>query len=210
MTIRNRMDYLLERHLHIREDEESDGMVNTFVTRGNAELLSQKKLAIFASNGIQSANENHFVDFFERLKTLPLALASGWHSFLEKILFNTASDTDCANYIYYLGRDLNTYRFSEHQLALMQADKLLVIARDSAQKRISKHSAGWRNRLIFSQMSGILFLYIRPEGILHNSFEQLRTQGSRIFLLDIPENRHFICRDVVPVHMDTVSELLVL
>jgi hypothetical protein len=212
MILRYTMDMLLERRLCARETQGTDAeaFVNTFITRGNAELLSQKKLAVFATNAVQNLEQHQFAELFGCLKSLPLALTGGWHSFLEKILFNSATVNDHANYIYYLARDLNSYHFSEQQLRLMEADKLLVIARQSAQKRINRHTAGWRNRLIYSQMNGILFLYIRPEGILHACFEQLLKEGHRIFILDIPENRRFICEDTVPVQTENAAELLIL
>jgi len=194
---------------YTKEKAVDDPVDGTFITRGNAELLCQKKLAVFASNAVHNLNYLEIVQLFNSLKQQNIALAGGWHSFIEKVLFMTAEKRDSANYLYYVAKDLNNYRFNAQQQQLIEAKKLLMIGRDSTQKRISRNSSRWRNELIFSQMDAVLFIYIRPEGKLHACFERLLEIGMRVLVLDIPENKPFLVSGVAVVNRDNVGETVI-
>jgi len=200
----------LQDTLMTRETAERKPIETTFITRGNPQLLSQKKLAVFASNATPDLNYLEITGVFNALKTLPIALAGGWHSFMEKVLFTTIEKSDQANYVYYLARDLNSYPFNYQQQEMMRAGKLLVIGRESSQRRINRHSSRWRNKLIFEQTDGVLFLYIRPEGLLHGCFEKLILHGEQVFVLDIPENHRFLCSDAIPVNRENLTDTILL
>ena len=193
-----------------RDGQDKEPLNGTFITHGNAELLSQKKLAVFASHSSPEMNFLEIVKLFNCLKNQKIALAGGWHSSLERSLFMTADQSDKANYLYYVAKDLNSYRFNKQQQMLIEAEKLLMIGHDKPKHRIDKISSKWRNQLILSQMDTVLFIYIRPEGFLHSCFEQLLSDGNRIFIFDIPENKPFIVSGVIPLNRENMKEVLFL
>lgn len=180
-----------------------------FETLGNVELLSQQKIAIFASKSAPEEIYDRSSELFDNLLKLPLTLASGWQAPLEKILFGKIKSENQANFIHYLGRDINQFVPTEKQQFLLDQEKLLIIAPILKDKRASDPAIKKRDSLIFSQVKKVLFLYIETNGRLETYFRQLSQQSYQIYLFDHPINKAFFHDDIVLVNEDNVSTILI-
>ena len=181
---------------------------NVFQTLGNVELLSQKKVAIFAS-------KNHPDDLSlivnmltEKLFKLPIALASGWQSPAEKVVYKKFNDKCTANIIHYVARDINQFKATEKQQRLIDQNKLLVISPELRENRASASAVDKRDRLIFAQNKKILFLYIEPKGRLEKYFKELSQLNFQLYILDNPVNEYYFHDDIICINEDSVESLI--
>jgi len=179
-----------------------------FETLGNVELLSQQKIALFASRSAPRQIYEPTLGLFKELGRLPLTLASGWQAPLEKFLFRHIEPQQQANYIHYLSSNINQFKPDARQKELLQLKKLLVISPLLKEKRASRPSVKKRDELIFRQVKKILFLYVHPGGRLETYFRQLSEQDYLLYLLDDPLNQAFRHEDVIPVSVDNPAMIL--
>jgi hypothetical protein len=180
-----------------------------FITRGNIEILNQKKVVLFSSKDTPPQIYSSIELLFDTLRKMDLAIAGGWQAPFEKKLFKKIKASDRANYIHYLAKDLNQVSLNESQEYLVNNDKLLLIAADIKQTRIDKSLVKERDELIFSQNNRIIFLYISEGGRLEEYFKQLNVMQYQIYVLDHPLNKHLITKDVIALNQENV-DLLVL
>lgn len=179
-----------------------------FETLGNVELLSQQKIALFASRSAPPEIYEPALMLFRELGRLPLTLAGGWHAPLEKFLFKHSKAQEIANYIYYLSTNINQFKANDRQKELLQSDKLLVISPLLKEKQASRPSVKKRDELIFRQVNKILFLYMQPGGRLETYFRQLSEQDYQLYLLDDPLNQSFQHKDVITLSADNAAIIL--
>lgn len=179
-----------------------------FETLGNVELLSQTKVALFASKTAPAELCGQAREVFRTLLRMPITLAGGWQAPLEKSLFNMVEDRFNANVIYYLGRNINEFKPSAVQQLLITENKLLVIAPVLRAKRTSQYAIRKRDALIFSQVKKILFLYIQKGGQLEKYYRQLSALNYQLYLLDHQLNQSFNDEDLVFVNPDNANLIL--
>lgn len=179
-----------------------------FHSRGNIELLSQNKVAVFASRNTPDSLTPALKDLFARLLNLPLSLAGGWQSPVEKQLLKLFNPNVKANLIQYFAREINDLKLAPWQTALLQEQKLLIISPETNSKRPTRGLVSKRDTLIFSHCKKVIFLYIEPGGRLQAYFDQLLQGGHAIFLFEHPLNERFISSDVVFLNEDNSETLL--
>jgi len=180
-----------------------------FETRGNMEIFSQKKLALFASRQAPQQVWSAVEAVFKTLLELPLSLAGGWQAPLERHLLNLPQvGAGKANFIFYLARNLNEYESGGNIRRLLEADKLLFIAPETTQKRPSRRLIDRRDKLLFSQINRILFLYIHPGGRLEAYFNLLLQKKYHLYVLDHPANAAFQTEGVVGLNTDNVRQFI--
>ncbi len=179
-----------------------------FHSRGNIELLSQDKLAIFASRSAPEEISNYAQTLFKKLLTLPLSLAGGWQSSLEKQLLLSFSPSATANLIHYFARELNQLTLDELHQKLLAEGKLLMIAPETTAQRPSQTLIRKRDELIFNHCRKILFLFIQPEGRLQRYLDQLEAGPHSLFVLQHPLNAPWFSSNVVPLSEDNLDVLL--
>jgi hypothetical protein len=179
-----------------------------FETLGNVELLSQQKIALFASRSAPPPIYEPALALFQELIRLPLTLVGGWQAPLEKFLFKHSEAQQRANYIHYLSSNINQFKADDRQKELLQSDKLLVISPLLKEKRASRPSVKKRDELIFRQVKKILFLYVHPGGRLETYFRHLSEQDYLLYLLDDPLNQAFRHEDVITVSADNPAIIL--
>jgi hypothetical protein len=138
---------------------------------------------------------------------MELTLAGGWQAPAEKKMFKMAETDDKANYIYYFAKNLNDANFTKKEEQLIDADKLLIIAPNLKEKRITKSLVTARDELLFKQNNKILFFYISEGGRLEGYLNQLDTKKYQLYLLDHPLNRHRFSKDIIALNHDNIAML---
>lgn len=181
---------------------------NIFQTLGNVELLSQKKVAVFSSKNASEELNPIVNGILDKLFQLPLALAGGWQSPLEKSVYQKFNEKCTANIIHYIARDINQFQPSEIQQKLIYQNKLLIIAPELKENRASASAVDKRDRLIFSQNKKILFLYIEPKGRLEKYFKELSQLNFQLYILDHPTNKAYFHDDIIRLNEDSADSLL--
>ncbi|HGY57162.1 MAG TPA: hypothetical protein ENK44_15750 [Caldithrix abyssi] len=179
----------------------------TFQSTGNIELLSQRKMALFASKNTPSELYNDALSLFHALQDMPISLAGGWQAPLERHLFNRADPLKPANYLYYLAKDINGYRPSETERHLLEEKKLLVLSPEIKSKRPSQSFVKRRDDLLFSQIDSILFLYISPGGRLDTYLLQLSSRKNKLYILNHPLNQPYFGEDILAMDAENAGEL---
>ncbi len=178
-----------------------------FTSRGNIEILSQNKIALFASRQTPKQMYGDILNFFKQLINLPIGLASGWQSLIEKQLYKEMNPVQKANVIHYFAREISQLQLSIFQQHLLGNQKLLMIAPETTSKRPNKLLIKKRDQLIFAQNKKVCFLYIQPGAKLEDYFNELHHSGHSIYLLDHELNRTFISANVVLLNKDNLEIL---
>ena len=171
-----------------------------FNTRGNIELLSQNKVAVFASRQTPEAMHPDVFEFFDALRRLPIGISSGWQSPMEKLLYKRMDVRQPANVLHYYAMDLNTVKLSKLQENLLKEKKLLLISPETKSLRANKRLIKKRDELLFSQNKKICFLHISKGGRLEEYFNTLLQSGHAVFLLEHPLNEPFYSDGTVLLH----------
>ncbi len=180
-----------------------------FETMGNVELLSQNKLAIFSSRKTPQAIYPSAKALFKILVQMPLSLAGGWQAPIEKKLLNEfAQNPTTAHFIYYLAKDITTFRPNPLQEALIKENRMLAIAPDLSQDRPTSKQVDARDQLLFEQVPKTLFLFIEAGGRLEKYLVGLSARKYPLYILDHPLNEKYFSEDIIPVNEDNAALLL--
>ncbi len=181
---------------------------DVFITRGNIEILNQKKAALFTSKDTPAEIYAHIDALFGKLKNMDMAVCGGWQAPFERKLYKNIALNDKANYIYYLAKDINLLKLTTKEEAMVSSGKLLFIAPNIKGSRISAPLVTARDELLFAQNNKIVFFYISKGGRLEKYFRQLNPQQFQLFILDHPLNKNFITADVIALNEDNITALL--
>ncbi len=181
---------------------------NIFQTLGNVELLSQKKIAVFASKNSPNDLVQIVNEISEKLFKMPIALAGGWQSPLEKSVYQKFNIKCTPNIIHYIAKNINLFKPTEKQQNLIDQNKLLIISPELKENRASASAVDKRDRLIFSQNKNIFFLYIEPGGRLEKYFKELSQLNYQLYILDHPLNESYFYDDIIRINEDSVESLL--
>ncbi len=180
-----------------------------FHSKGNIELLSQNKLAVFASRETPQELFEPALAFFSELLKLHISLAGGWQSNLEKQLLTLFNPRATANLIQYHAREINHLKLEGWQQALLNENKLLIISPETSQQRPNQGLVHKRDTLIFNHCQKVLFLYIHPGGRLQAYFDQLLKSRHQLFLFEHPANEKHLSSNVVFLNADNLEPLLI-
>ena len=183
---------------------------NVFQTLGNVELLSQKKIAIFASKNVPEELVQKKYSVFDELLKSPIALAGGWQSSLEKSIYQRFDINCTANIIHYIAKDINKFKPTELQQDLIDQNKLLVVSPELKEIRASSAAVDKRDWLIFSQNKNIFFLYIELGGRLDKYFRELSQLNYQLYVLDHPLNENYFHDDIIRINKDSVNSIVLL
>lgn len=180
-----------------------------FETLGNVELLSQNRVAVFASKSTPREMYPAAEQLIDSIIPLPLALAGGWQAPLEKELLKKITLAKAnANIIHYLAKNINTIQPDTVQQRLIKENRLLLISPGINEARPSAKQINRRDELLFSQINKIIFIYISNGGRLQEYFERLIASSYQVFLFDHPLNKNFFNKDVVLLNPDNCGILV--
>jgi len=183
-------------------------ILSQFETRGNIELLSQNRIAVFASKETAQQLFTPSYELFKKLIQNPVSIASGWHAPLEKDLLDLCTARMPANIIYYSAKDIGQIKQSPLLTALEKEQKLLVVSAQSKQARASKTGVDKRDELLLSQIKKVLFFYIAPGGRLEEYFNMLLKGDYEIFLFEHKLNKIFYNSGCTLINEDNLGLIL--
>ena len=179
-----------------------------YYCNGNKNLLNHKPIAVFCSREIPLSIYHTANETFAELLKLPVALAGGWQSALEKRVLKNYSEDSQANIIYFLAKGINRFNTPKYLTSLMNSGRLLVVSPFLDEKRIEKRFVAARDELLLSLIQRFLFLYINPEGSLKNIFTRCVNQGRQVYILEHQVNSAYLRDGVTSVNRNNMREVL--
>ncbi len=179
-----------------------------FETRGNVELLSANRFALFASQSTTNDLIHHSKEVFSALKQSPFCAVGGWQAKAEKQILSFLNKKTNAAIIHYLAKDLNRFIPNASQQNYLEENRLLFVAPPLNRPRPSRKEITLRDQLLFSQTRKIFFLYVRPGGRLETYLKFLNVNDYTLFILDHPKNKPFFDSGLIKINPDNAELLL--
>lgn len=183
-------------------------LLSQFESKGNIELLSQVKLAVFASKYTPLELYSLAIELFHSLCKLPISLCSGWQAPLEKELLANIKGSLTANIVYYSAKDIGQIHLPEHLESLYLNKKLLLLSAQSRTSRASKGDINKRDDLLLKQVDKILFMYIRDGGRLEEYYNQKLRSNFPVYILDHELNQSCMGPGSIALNSENVKDLL--
>lgn len=179
-----------------------------FYKNGNETLLDQSPIAVFCSREIPLSIYHVANETFTELLKLPVTVAGGWQSAMEKRVLKNYDSDNQANIIYFLAKGINKFKAPKYLTSLMDSGRLLVVSPFLDEKRIEKRFVAARDELLLSLIQRFLFLYINPEGSIKNIFTRCISEGRQVYILEHQANSACLCDGVISVNRNNMREVL--
>ncbi|MEK7399098.1 MAG: hypothetical protein AAB116_19350 [Candidatus Poribacteria bacterium] len=157
-----------------------------FYYSGNIELLKRTPVAIFCSREIPLSIYHQANELFLKMFSLPLILAGGWQSAMEKRMLKNCkiqNASACPQIIYFLAKGIKNFSLPDYLEKPYNEGNLLVISPYLKQKCISIKRVQVRDKLILRLIDRYLFLYINPGGQLEALYEKCLQKEKMVYLL---------------------------
>ncbi len=174
---------------------------------GNSEILNRKTVAIFSSQKIPLAIFGSSIDLFESLLNLPIGVAGGWHSPLEKYLLKTYHTKRAADLIILLAKSYDYFRLPEILQEPYKLKKVLIIEPPLRNKRITKRAVNIRDQILEQLINNFLFLYVQKNGRAEMLFFKWLKEKKKVFILNHPLNKHYFLPSVKLVDQSNIREV---
>ena len=185
-------------------------ILSKFKSRGNIELLSRKRVALFASRKTPAEIYPAASGLFHVICNLPLCLGGGWQAPLERKLLKLLPGIPRAGLIYYSATDIGERVLNPKLQKIFDAEKLLLLCAEAAPGRASRSAVDKRDQLLFSQITRIIFFHIAPKGRLESVFNTLLHNNNTPFVLDHPLNEPFLNAGGLAINEDNAQDLLLI
>lgn len=182
---------------------------NQFYFAGNKSLLKKSPVAVFCSQEIPLSIYHTANETFSEMIKLPITIAGGWQSAMEKRVLKNFDGEGQANIIYFLAKGINRFSLPVHLTSLMDKGKILIISPFSDKRRIEKESVKARDKLIFAFINKFLFLYIKPDGYLEGIFRQCINEGKDVYVLEHAANSGCFIDGVKPLNQGNLKGVLI-
>jgi predicted Rossmann fold nucleotide-binding protein DprA/Smf involved in DNA uptake len=179
-----------------------------FYKNGNEALLDNSPIAVFCSREIPLSIYHTANEIFIELLKLPVTVAGGWQSAMEKRVLKNYGSGSQAGIIYFLAKGINKFHIPEHLKHLMDTERLLTISPFLDEKRIEKRFVAIRDELILNLAKRLFFLYINPEGSLKNIFYRCVSEGREVYLLEHQANSPYFRDGVKPINLKNIRDVL--
>lgn len=175
---------------------------------GNKDLLNRQAIAVFCSREIPLSIYHTANETFSELLKLPVTMAGGWQSALEKRVLKNYGSESKADIIYFLAKGINKFSVPKYLSPLIDSGRLLVVSPFLDEKRIEKRFVAARDELVLSLIQRFLFLYINPEGSIKNIFTHCIREGRQVYILEHQANSAYLCDGVISVNRKNMREVL--
>lgn len=179
-----------------------------FYSCGNISLLEQSPMAVFCSREIPLSIYHTANEVFTEILKLPVAIAGGWQSAMEKRVLKNYKREGQANIIYFLAKGIEQFKLPAYLTLLMESEKLLIISPLLDKRRIEKRFVIMRDELILGFIKRFLFLYINPNGYLENIFNRCVSEDKTVYLLEHQANSRYFKEGVDPLSTRNLKEAL--
>mgnify|MGYP005725586293 CR=1 FL=1 len=178
-----------------------------FKIYGNNSLLSLPKIAIHASRSAEDSLVASAETLFQGLLKQKIAIGSGWHSKLEKILLTAYPSNAIADVLIFIAKNFEHYKLPGHLALAYSRDKIAIVEPDVNRDRIEKEGVQIRDQIIDDLIDRHLFLYIHPGGQLEKRFWELLNRGKKVFVLNHALNERFLIKGVSAIDTKLDSTL---
>jgi len=164
---------------------------------GNSAILQQPLLGLFCSQKCPGELILKAYDVARQLREQRQIVVSGFHSPLEKDLLPILLRGD-QPVVMCLARNLESYRISKNQKALIDKGQLLLVSPvfKQSQSRITLQTTQIRNLLIVQICSQVLIIHAEPGGSLDQLCQKWVADQRDVFALRGRPNQHLFERSV--------------
>ncbi|MDP3110515.1 MAG: hypothetical protein Q8M71_00240 [Thermodesulfovibrionales bacterium] len=176
---------------------------------GDKKLLNNNSVAVYCSKELPLSIYHTANETFSELLKLPLTVAGGWQSAMEKRVLKNYGKESQADIIYFLAKGINRFILPAYLSSLMQSKKLLVISPFQDKKRADKKAVEMRDELILSFINRFLFLYIKQGGYLEGIFRRCLNDGKDVYMLEHQANSRYFVDGVKPLNTKNLREILI-
>ncbi len=175
---------------------------------GNEVLLKANPVAIYCSREIPLSIYQPALELVQTLMTIPLTLAGGWQSALEKASLKTRTPGSPSNIIFFIAKGVQGFKIPLYLREDLDARKVLLVSPFMEGKRIDKRKVAKRDDLILSLINRFLFLNIDEGGNLDKLFNQCLNLKKEVFLLNHFSNHGWAIGNVELISSDKLGSLL--
>lgn len=182
---------------------------NGFYFFGNKPLLENAPISVFCSRELPLSIYHTANETFSELLKLPITVAGGWQSAMEKRVLKNYGKESQADIIYFLAKGINRFTLPACLSPLMQSKKLLVISPFQDKKRADKKAVEMRDGLILSFINRFIFLYIKRGGYLEGIFRRCLNDGKDVYMLEHQANSRYFVDGVKPLNTKNLREILI-
>jgi len=175
---------------------------------GNEQLLDTNPIAIYCSREIPLSIYQPSLKLIQSLMSMPLTLAGGWLSTLERTALKSRTPSAPSNIIFFLAKGINDYKIPADLRSDLDAGRALFISPFMKGKRIDRKMVTRRDELILSHINRYLFLNINEGGNLDKLFDQCLQLKKDIFLLDHFSNHGWAIDKVELISGDNLGDLV--
>lgn len=175
---------------------------------GPLSFLANDPVVIYSARDIPVAAVPECEQLISELARAGVVLAGGWQSPLEKRLFTRAAQITSSRLIHVLARQMDSYRPDEVATRLIAQGRLLLVAPELPNRRISRTGVAERDRLIRNFVQKYLFCFLDPQGYTSDLIQQALDQNKEVLVLEHPRNAGFIDQEVIVVNLRNWEEIL--
>jgi hypothetical protein len=184
-------------------------VLNKCYFQGNKKLIEDSPIIVYCSKEIPLSVYYTANTVFTELLKLPLTVAGGWQSPMEKRVLKNYKNEYPANIVCCLAKGMENFRLPRHLRPLMEDGKLLVISPFQNKARISRRSVMMRDELAFDLIQRFFFLYINQGGYLESILRRCMDTGKKIYFLAHHANTAYLVEGVQPVNAKNMQEVLI-
>ena len=175
--------------------------------RGNRELLSRNPIAFFCSRKIPIGIYLSFIPLIKKIMDLPIVLAGGFHSPVEKRIFKYLKEDSKINLIVFPAKKLDKCTINRNLRQHIELNKALIVS-SFTNSATTNHSSSMRNIQLTEICDRFFFLSINPGGNIDKLIERLGLMKKNLYLFEHTLNRNNYHKVQKLINSDNVSEVL--
>jgi len=175
---------------------------------GNEQLLQENPIAIYCSREISSSVHQASLDLVQSLMSLPLTLAGGWQSTVEKDALKVRGSGSHSNIIYFLAKGIQNFKLPKSLRIDLDMGKVLIVSLWMQKERVDSQKVEKRDELMLYKLERFLFLNISKGGKLEELFYHCLDREKEVLLLDHPENQQWVNPKVILLSGKNATTLL--
>ena len=176
--------------------------------KGNKELLDTDVICLFCSRATPLSLYYPAFDFLKCVMNLPVTLAGGWHSPLEKKALKSRKLNSQSNIIFYLAKGIDNFAVPKELLIDFKDGKVLIVSKWKGSKRIDQKKADERNKLMVETLNKFLFLSINETGNLESIYKSCLALNKQVYLLNHPSNSIWMNDNTINVSQGNLKGII--
>ncbi len=175
---------------------------------GNPSLINKNPIALFCSREIDLAVYYDALDFINEIMGLPIAVAGGWQSTLEKQALKSRTTKMPSGIVYFLAKGINCFTVPKYLKYDFDKNNLLVLSNWKDAKRIDKKKVEKRDLIIVQTVQRFLFININEGGNLNRLLNNCLQQNKQVYILDHFTNAKWFNNNIQPISVNNLGSLI--